>query len=183
MSNLILIAGGTGEGKTSYLNKSLLYNSPNRSNNRVLYSLTEKSRNQYIFDINNEYLLPTDEILRTKMRHIQADKKRFVENCSRIINCNIVFEDASGFLRGKQTDDIIKLIVRRRHVNNNWIILFHSINRIPPELMEYCNYFILFRTNDSLKDIDLKFKNPKINAMFEQVAKSKKYNYAFHKFL
>jgi hypothetical protein len=166
MSNLILIAGGTGQGKSYYTNKNLLCNEIRKVNGRDNYFIAPTSKRQYIFDINNEYQLPPDNLTRPFMRNINCDDKFFTATCKKVINTNIVFEDASGFLRGKQSKEIARLIVQRRHSNNNYIILFHSINRIPPELLEYCNYFILFKTGDNLKDIDGKFKNPLINKMF-----------------
>lgn len=176
--NLIIIAGGTGEGKSRFLNTSLLMNDVRPDfYGKDKYHLSLKSRNQYIFDLNNEYILPVDNILRPQMRHVACDAKTFINNCKALKNTNIVFEDASGFLRGRQAPDIIRLIVQRRHVKNNWIILFHSINRIPPELMEYCNYLIIFKTNDNLKEIDQKFNNEKINISFQKLQSMKKHTY------
>lgn len=117
------------------------------------------------------------------MRHTQCDEKKFIENCKKVTNTNIVFEDASGFLRGKQSKEIARLIVQRRHSNNNYIILFHSINRIPPELLEYCNYIILFKTGDNLKDIDNKFKNPLLNQMFVNLKTKSNHSFIIKKLL
>lgn len=166
MSNLILIAGGTGQGKSTYCNKNLLNNEMRIINGKARFFPTNHSKRQYVFDINNEYNFLDDTIIRPIMRNVNCNDKYFVTNCKRLTKTNILFEDASGFLRGKQSKEIAQLIVQRRHTENNYIILFHSINRIPPELLEYCNYFILFKTGDNLKDIDNKFKNQTINQMF-----------------
>lgn len=181
--NLILIVGGTGQGKSHYTNKNLLCNDIRKVNNKDVYFQCSKSKRQYIFDINNEYNLPPDNLISPFMRHTQCDDKKFIENCKKITNTNIVFEDASGFLRGKQSKEIARLIVQRRHSNNNYIILFHSINRIPPELLEYCNYIILFKTGDNLKDIDNKFKNPLLNQMFVNLKSKQNHSFIIKKLL
>jgi hypothetical protein len=181
--NLIIICGGTGAGKSSYVNRELLFNDIRMIDGKDKYFLTPKSRKQYIFDINNEYVIQDDNIISPFMRSVKLDDKIFIENCKKVRGTNIVFEDASGFLRGRQSKEMARLLVQRRHSNNNFIILFHSINRIPPELMEYCNYFVLFRTGDNLKDIDNKFKNPLINQMFLNLQQKKPHSYIIKKML
>lgn len=182
--NLILIIGGTGQGKSTFVNKNLLKNDIKKNQfNKDVFCLSSNSRPQYIFDINNEYILPDDSQIRTHMRNVRCDDKTFIRNCAQIRNTNIVFEDASGFLRGKQSKEMARLIVARRHANNNYIILFHSINRVPPELMEYCNYLILFKTGDNLKDIDIKFRNPEINKMFLTLQDKKNHTFITKKML
>jgi len=183
MSNLILIIGGTGQGKSYYTNKNILNNEVRKVNNKDVYFPTSQSKRQYVFDINNEYSLPDDNIIKPIMRNARCDDKQFISNCKRITNTNIVFEDASGFLRGKQSKEMARLMVGRRHTGNNFIILFHSINRVPPELMEYCNYLILFKTGDNLKDVDTKFKTPLINQMFLTLQSKKEHSHLIKKLL
>lgn len=181
--NLILVIGGTGSGKSRYTNEKLLCNTIKQNvQGKDYYNLSPQSKNQYIFDLNNEYNLPGDVPLKMKMRHVECNGEKFIYNCSQVRNTNIVFEDATGFLRGKQNKELIRLIVQKRHVNNNWIILFHSIYRVPPEIMEYANYAVIFKTNDSLKMIDAKFSNEKINAAFLHLQAAKKHSFLQLKF-
>lgn len=158
--NLILLAGHTGQGKTTWVNRFL------------------SGKRQYIFDVNNEYTtLPTDETISPKMRAKTLDVNRFLIISEKLRNYNIVFEDATGFFRGKQNKNLMQQIVSKRHTGNNFVILFHSINRIPPELMEMSNYLILFKTNDNPDIIDKKFKNEKITNGFLQLQKMKNYSF------
>lgn len=157
---LILIIGHTGEGKTTFLKKFI------------------NGKKQYIFDVNNEYnYLPDDLQIGPQMRNKDLNIKRFLSTCEGIKNYNIVFEDATGFFRGKQSEQLSRLIVGKRHSGNNFIFLFHSINRVPPEIMEISNYIVLFRTNDNIDIIDKKFKNEKLNNAFLQLRKMKKYSF------
>ncbi len=155
---LILVIGHTGQGKTTWVNNFI------------------KDKRHYVFDLNNEYThLPDDSEFKPKMRNVSLDSKRFLEVASGLENFNIVFEDATGFLRGRQSPAIIKQIVKKRHSKNNFLILFHSINRIPPELLEMANYVVLFKTNDNLEAIDNKFHNDEINKAFAEVKKLPKF--------
>jgi len=157
---LILIIGHTGEGKTSWLKRFV------------------NNKKQYVFDVNNEYQnLPDDLQIRPQMRNKDLNIKRFLSVASGLKNYNVVFEDATGFFRGKQSEQLSRLIVAKRHTGNNFIFLFHSINRVPPELMEISNYVILFRTNDNIDIIDKKFRNEKINNAFLQLSKMKKHSF------
>lgn len=166
---LFLIIGHTGQGKTNFLNSQLLLNGskPNPYvKNKNLYFLTAASKRQYIFDVNNEYELPSDIAgVKNHFRHIDCDIKKFMATCKVIRNCNIVIEDATGFLRGRQSADFSRLLTSKIHTANNYIILFHSINRVPPELMEMANFVILFKTIDNIDSLK-KFKNENLTNAF-----------------
>lgn len=169
---LILLAGGTGQGKTHFLNEKFLHNtiSPNTDNpNKSIYLLNSSSTRQYIFDVNNEYRFKPDGKNLQHMRHIDGDMKKFIERCKNISGFNIVVEDATGFLRGNIGEKFARLLTSKIHQKNNYIILFHSLNRIPPELMEMANFLILFKTNDNIEIVDRKFKNQKINLAFKEL--------------
>lgn len=156
---LILVIGHTGQGKSTWLKKFIA------------------NKRQYIFDVNNEYNLPEDIQIRPQMRNRDLNVNRFLGICKGLKNYNICFEDATGFLRGKQQKELSQLIVSKRHTGNNYIFLFHSINRVPPELMEISNYIILFKTNDNIDLIDRKFKNDKLNKAFLQLQKMKDHSF------
>lgn len=155
---LILMIGHTGQGKTTKATELI------------------KNKRQYIFDVNNEFRhLPIDTgAMYPQMRNTDLDLKRFVSICEKINNTNVLIEDATGFLRGKQSDTFSRLLVKKRHQRNNYIILFHSINRVPPELMEMSNFIYLFKTNDNFKIIDTKFKNQSLNNAFLRLQKDRK---------
>lgn len=167
---LVLIIGHTGQGKSEFLNKTFLNNVIRKSpsnQNKNLYHQNNASNMQYVFDVNNEYMLPDDKgHLYSKCRHIDCDIKKFISNCKQIRNSNIVIEDATGFLRGKQFKEFAQLLAAKIHQQNNYIILFHSINRVPPELMEMANYVVLFKTVDNEDVINKKFKNLRLTKAF-----------------
>jgi GTPase SAR1 family protein len=157
---LILFVGGAGQGKTSMVKKLI------------------QDKNQYVFDINNEYQhLPKDIPISSQMRNVDADIPRFVKNCSIIKNTNIVFEDATGFLQGRQSKGMSRLMAAKRHSNNNYMILFHSINRVPPEIMEMANYLFLYKTNDNPEQVQRKFGNELLTRNVLQLIRLPKHSY------
>jgi len=169
---IVIVAGAAGQGKSTTVNNTYLKN--NVRQNPInplknLYSPRQDSVNQYIFDVNNEYEFPTDtQMFGGKFRHIDCDINRYLDNVSRLRNHNIVIEDATGFLRGRQSAKFARLMVQRIHSQNNYFIFFHSINRIPPEIFEMANYCILFKTNDSPDYLE-KFKHEKLTSAYNRL--------------
>ena len=158
---LILMIGHTGQGKTTKATELI------------------KNKRCYIFDVNNEFKnLPIDTgAVYPQMRNVNLDLKYFVTTCEKLNNTNVLIEDATGFLRGKQSDTFSRLLVKKRHQRNNYIILFHSINRVPPELMEMSNFIYLFKTNDNFKIVDSKFRNQALNDAFLKLQKMPKFSF------
>ena len=107
MSQTITIIGYTGQGKT-LTTKALI-----------------KGKKALIFDVNNEYegFGYCDKNL---------DKEKFLNVALQVKNTCIVFEDATGFFSGKGEDNLRRLLVNKRHTNNTYIFLFHSIQDTPP---------------------------------------------------
>jgi ABC-type sugar transport system ATPase subunit len=184
--NLILVVGHTGQGKTPWVSKAMRNGyKPNPNNaNKCVQIVSNDSLRQYVFDINNEYLYPEDSgEVKPQMRNIDGDVKKFLDTCKNLKKTNIIFEDATGFFRGKQSAQLIRLIVAKMHSGNNFILLFHSVNRVPPELMELANLLVLFRTVDNLETVEKKFKNKTINAAMQRLIENKKINHLLIKLL
>lgn len=158
---LILVIGHTGQGKTTVVNKII------------------EGKNQYVFDVNNEYhhLSNDKDGFTSKMRNTDLNIGRFVANCARLKNTNIVFEDATGFLQGRQSREMSRLMAAKRHSQNNYLILFHSINRVPPELMEMSNYILLFKTNDFEDNVVRKFGTGKLHNAFLDLRNKPKFSF------
>lgn len=157
---LFIFIGHTGQGKTTMANNLI------------------KDKRLYVFDVNNEYpKLPNDTgTLYPRMRNVDLNMKKFISICEKLKGYNILIEDATGFLRGKINDSFSRLLVGKRHTKNNYLILFHSINRVPPEIMEMSNFIYLFKTNDNVKIIDTKFRNATLTNSFLRLQKMPKYS-------
>lgn len=159
--NLILVVGHTGQGKSTLVRKMI------------------EGKAAYVFDVNNEYpMLPKDYKVNFRFRHVEMNLKKFVSVCERLKSYNIVFEDSTGFLRGKQSAHFMRLIIAKRHSGNNYFLIFHSLNRVPPELLELCNVLFLFKTNDYEDIVRRKFDDNRIVDAMLTVQAAKKYSFA-----
>lgn len=131
MSKCIIIAGGTGTGKTTLV-KSLL---------------GHHKKNRLIYDVNNEYGLP----------YVQMED--FLEKAKQVKNHIIVFEEATIFFSTSGSNrDIREILVKKRHTNNILIFNFHSLTQVPLDILMFCNYFYVKKSNDQLSQIDRKYK-------------------------
>lgn len=149
---LFTVVGHTGQGKSTWTKKFV------------------SNTNHYVFDVNNEYgYLPDDNVIRPQMRNTTLNMATFVKNAAMLKGTNIVFEDATGFLRGRQSEDFARLLIGKRHSKNNYILLFHSVNRVPPEIMEMTNFLILFKTIDNVRLVEQKFGNNIITNAVEEL--------------
>lgn len=150
MSNagkLYIFVGFKGSGKSTLTRK-----------------IIEKN-NHLVFDVNNEYNLPTDNKL-SKSRFI-GDYEDFVKVARKKINTHIVYEDASGFFDGRVGKETRRAMTEVRHSKNTIIYLFHSIHLIPKGIIAFADVIALFKTNDIYEDVKRKY--PKLLNAFEKV--------------
>lgn len=128
----------TGQGK-SYFTKNAI-----------------KNKNCFVFDVNNEYdWLPfeADNDGGYTVSRYFGDFNTFLNKVELKRNSNIIFEEATGFLKGQVGKRMVRIIIGKRHTKNNIFLLFHSINSVPPAISDICNYVVLFKTMDMPNNI------------------------------
>jgi len=147
---MYLIIGAPGQGKSPWAQKMI------------------EGRQCFVWDINNEYgtttkydgqtpiMLSTDPKA-ARSRYIGWDMKQFVQLAMSRRNTVVVAEEATGFFRGHLSSPAARLAISRKHSGNILLFLFHSINRVPPEIMEMADWVVLFKTNDEEKTIEKKY--------------------------
>lgn len=156
---LTLVIAHTGQGKTTFC-KKMVQNKP-----------------CLVFDVNNEYPfgLVEDDPDAPQCRDTQLDMPTFINFCSSaVFNKIVVIEDATGFFRGNMSGDFIRMIQRKRHANNNYVLLFHSIGSVPRQIFDFVNYVVLFKTNDNAAIVEKKY--PQLYPHFIKLQKEKKYS-------
>ena len=159
---LILIVGSTGQGKTFYTKKLLegkktLIFDVNNEYGEENESLANKS--DYIKFTPNQTISMQSKKIPPRARYIDCKIKEFIDIATLCTNRFIVFEDATGFLKGRTSETMDQLMQKRRHTNNSIILLFHSIDSIPPRIMQFANYLILYKTQDEEKKVKSKYSN------------------------
>lgn len=147
---MYLIIGAPGTGKSPFAQKMI------------------EGRRCLVFDVNNEYgsrtkypgqvpfQLPTD-IRQPRSRYVGWDIKQFTTIAMARTESVIIIEESTAFFRGNQSALTSRLIIGRKHTGNVLVFLFHSINRVPPEIMEMSDWVVLFRTNDEERTIERKY--------------------------
>lgn len=147
---MLIVIGAPGMGKSPFAQKMI------------------EGRRCFVFDTNDEYGSRTKYPgqkpigLSTvfndpRCRYIGTDIKQFIVLSMNRTDSVIVFEEATVFFRGNQKSLTSHVIIGRKHKRNTLVFLFHSINRVPPEIMEMTDYVVLMRTNDEQKSIDRKY--------------------------
>ena len=136
----VIIAGATGQGKTTFARK-------------LIAGLPQKK--VFVFDVNNEF----SEMEKTHgwKRHTQLDKKLFLSEVLEMRNTAVLIEDATGFFSSRVNEKMLQLAQGKRHTGNTYIFLFHSVYYIPENLQTFANYTVLFRTNDEPAKVFKKF--------------------------
>lgn len=143
-----LIVGGTNTGKTTYLKERL--------------SKVGNKKSIIIYDVNDEH----KELYPYKFTDIDT----FMGNLIRVKSAVIAIEEATIFFNNRGTsDELTQILVQKRHTHNYIFLCFHSLRAVPHFVYDLCNYLTLFKTNDSLTVIDQKFKDERINEIFDRV--------------
>jgi hypothetical protein len=150
MSNLILIIGHTGQGKSTVAKKIA----------------KAGGKKPFVFDVNNEY--------EAFPRHTAGDFVEFLDSIENITDTNVIFEEATGYLSGRIGDRVKRLVINKRHKRNNYIFLFHSIADVPPFLYRLSNYIYLLKTAD-IYDV-VKQKEPKLLGAWQKLQSAPKYS-------
>jgi hypothetical protein len=71
----------------------------------------------------------------------------------------MLFEEATIYLSNRGNNPYLKeLVVKKRHNNNTIILNYHSLRSVPTYLLDFCNYLILFKTNDKPYFIEREFR-------------------------
>jgi hypothetical protein len=128
---VIIICGGTGRGKSTYIKEKI------------------KEKPHLINDIKNEYKRGFTVYEKS------GDREGFMqyvdENCEKMI---IVMEEASWYLSHKHYSTTAeKIFVNKYRSENTYLIVFHSIRKIPLFIYDYADAMVLFKTKDQLHRI------------------------------
>lgn len=147
MSKAILVVGATGTGKTTY-------------NKKCLGKVSPKSI--HLYDVNNEY--------KDYYKKPFIPFTDFMNQAKNIENGVIVFEEATIFLNNRLCNqDLIDILVRKRHTNNTVFMVFHSLRNVPRYVYDLSNIVVLHKTNDSEKSVHSKFEDERLTEVFKQV--------------
>jgi len=150
MSSTYIVIGAPGQGKSPFVQKFI------------------EGRRCFVFDIQNEYGQRTkypgqrpiglsDNVNDLRARYKGDDIEAFQLMCLQKRDTVLIFEEATIFFEGRTGKLTRKLLVNRFHTGNVYMFLFHSINAVPPRIMEMCNFIVLLKTNDEEHNVRWKY--------------------------
>lgn len=149
MSYCTIVIGKRGEGKTTFIKNAI------------------KGKPNYVFDVQNEYqdFNPAPHL----------DRAKFVQECMNYIDTYCVFEEATGFFKGNLTRDTDLMMLSARHSRNRYFFCFHTIQAVPPGIINMCDYVVLFKTGDQQINV-IKNKYPKLFRSFLELQTAKRFS-------
>lgn len=136
MAKCIINVGATGTGKSTQTKELLM----------------QSSQPEFIYDVNGEYKDYKGAVSNLNF-------KDFLERAKEKRNTTIVFEEATIFFKQQgSSEDMLNLLVRKRHTNNLIILNFHSLRKVPLDILDFANYMIIRKTNDLDSVISKKYE-------------------------
>ena len=153
MYDLILVIGGTNQGKSYYVKEAIVKN---------------QSLPVFVYDVQNCYgpksTKPGDIVTNLPIAATgqprarwYGDSKTFLQYALKKRNTIIVFEEATAFFEGRTSEDMRKVIINKHHHHNTIICMFHSISSVPPRIMQLSYIVILFKTGDEESEVKRKY--------------------------
>lgn len=148
----------------------IIIGAPGRGKTPFVRELIGTDRRCFVLDINNEYgartkypgqvpVMLSDNVRDPRSRMCNFDVKEFCRLVLMKRDTICVFEEATVFFQGAQSLQTRQILVNRYHTGNRYAFLFHSINAVPPRIMEMCNYVVLFHTLDQDDNVLRKFSS------------------------
>jgi hypothetical protein len=154
MSLVTLIAGGQGTGKTTFVKSCIL--NPKRA---------------VILDINNEY----KELDKLGCLRIVKDFQNRLKDIVNLPQITLIVEEATIFFSNRKYDkNLCEMIVRKRHLQSDIFMLYHSLTDIPDYLLRISDFLWVFKTKDNPTRIEQKYKDfADVKKSFYEVRKNK----------
>jgi hypothetical protein len=141
-----IVCGGQGQGKTTFVKNSV-----------------SKMQGVIVLDVNNEY----KDLEKEGAKLIIKDFRTSLENIKNLNGITLIVEEATVFFSNRKYDEnLLELIIRKRHQKNNIFLIYHSLTDIPDYLLRLSDYLILFKTKDNSVKIDQKYNNTDIRKAF-----------------
>ena len=159
---LTVVCGATGTGK-SHFTKEFIKRYPLRC----------------IYDIQNEYGLKPFNAKNNNKQFSVIDDKLFMDFTQKLRGYCFVLEECTAVLRGNVQKKFVQSVLSKRHTHNRYVLIFHAMHRIPPQIWEFCDYLVLFKTNDLEKDV--KSKYPQYLQDWKQIQNAEKYTKKIYK--
>ena len=167
--NKIFIAvGGRGTGKTTYL-KTI---ADNHNSKKVLVYDTDDNKKWNYPYISVEQLAFWKS---GKYKLIDANSENVLNEINNHIKDTFLFiEDATKYINSSISKSLKNFLLASKQRNVDVIITYHSFRRIPPDLLNFTNGLIIFKTNEDIREFKSKIPNFElVSEIYTQVQQHK----------
>ena len=159
-NKVIIVCGTKNTGKTTFV-RELMLKFP-QSKILVVDTIIHPSYEDFGQPVDSARLAkwkpPKTSTEKSLVRVQMRDLDETLHNISEYVsNTVVIFEDATKFLRGGLNGIMRNIILDCKQKNDDIILLFHSLNSVPPELFENADILILKLTQETeqkLRKID-----------------------------
>jgi len=146
---LYIIVGRNGTGKTTFCNK--LVNETLDKDGRVLIITPHDQEWQEVSWIeHNKRDLMTFTGVRKMLFMSETANEKLDSIVNHVSKCLIVFDDCRAYFSALTPNVLERLFISRRQKAINLVVVGHSFSRIPPAFFTYCNYYVLFNSNNDI---------------------------------
>jgi ABC-type oligopeptide transport system ATPase subunit len=134
---------------------------------KTLLDIRPKQMPCIIYDINNEYhdyyAEPFEDFEIFLLKISSEDIRKTY----------ILIEEATIFFSTRSRyEEMMNVLVRARHTGNIIQLNFHSFSSVPKNIYHLLDYVIIFKTNDTLKDVTDRFDKPDVLKAFKEAQQS-----------
>jgi len=132
--------------------------------------LDERPKNMpvLIYDINKEY----GKYYPEKFVDFEVFLDRITDE--KVKNTYILIEEATIFFdTSSRFEEMKNVLVRARHTGNIIQMNFHSWLSVPKNIFNLLDYVVVFKTNDTIQTIKMKYDQPDVIAAFYEARDSK----------
>jgi GTPase SAR1 family protein len=148
-TNVFIIVGGRGTGKTTYV-KELVKASSHR---RKLVVDTFKN------DHYSDYmpLQPQDfarfSSLFGNLHFSSSDIYDYLQYINQgVYNSLVIFEDCLKYINTNPQPEVRSIVLDSKQKGNDVIFVYHSFSQVPPKLATWADYFVIFKTQERIEN-------------------------------
>lgn len=158
MASAFVVVGKTGSGKTTFVKENFTD------------EIFDKDK-LFIHDINDEY----------GVGRWEGKWPEWLKQMEKRTNSIIIIEEATANMDSrKDFDEIRHKLTLKRHDNNTFVFVFHSLARIPNSIIYLVDGWYIFQTHDNPKLVNQKYAEmPHVLDAYNQVQKKPKYTCMF----
>ncbi|MBI2258160.1 MAG: hypothetical protein HYU67_04585 [Flavobacteriia bacterium] len=179
-NKIFLLVGNRGTGKTDFckklINHSALpkklvvdtFDSPVWQNMKTYDNLAGVN---VPIPILSPEELPSHKqgLYRTFSPNTRLLEEKVAQYCT---NSLVILEDSTRYYKPMLTENQRIYLLNSKQKNVDFVLVFHYLSAVPPEIVKLADYLTLFKTNEGFYD-NKKWYQPEIKTIFDHIKKSK----------